>query len=93
LLDTHVVLWGLNEPDRISDAAREAMASRQNRCFVSLASLWEIAIKARKGQLSANQDLLSLIEANQDLWLLPISLEHVWRVRHLPRLAIPLTIC
>jgi PIN domain nuclease of toxin-antitoxin system len=86
LLDTHVVLWGFTEPDRISTAAREAMASRQNRCFVSLASLWEIAIKTRKGQLSAQMDLPGLIEANQDLRPLPISVEHVWRVRRLPRL-------
>ena len=86
LLDTHVFLWGLNEPDRISRAASAAIASPQNRCFVSLASLWEIAIKARKGQLTAQDDLPALIEASSHLRLLQITPEHAWRVRRLPRL-------
>jgi PIN domain nuclease of toxin-antitoxin system len=86
LLDTHVLLWGYNAPERISAAAGEAMASRRNECFVSLASIWEIAIKMRKGQLFAHDDLPARIEANPQLGLLPITVEHAWRVRRLPRL-------
>jgi PIN domain nuclease of toxin-antitoxin system len=86
LLDTHVILWGLNEPDRISAAAAAALASSQNECFVSLASLWEIAIKLRKGQLAAQEDLPAVIGAHPQLRPLAISVDHVWRVRLLPRL-------
>ena len=86
LIDTHVVLWGYNEPERISKAASRAMASFRNECFVSLASLWEVAIKARKGQLVAHDDLPARIEANPQLSLLPITVDHVWRIRQLPRL-------
>jgi PIN domain nuclease of toxin-antitoxin system len=86
LLDTNVVLWGLNEPDRISAAAAQALASPRNECFVSLASLWEIAIKVRKGQLAAQEDLPAVIEANPQLRPLAISVDHVWRIRLLPRL-------
>ena len=86
LVDTHVVLWGYNAPARISKAALAAITSRQNECFVSLASLWEIAIKARKGQLSPPDDLPEQIEKNPQLKLLGITAEHAWRVRQLPRL-------
>jgi PIN domain nuclease of toxin-antitoxin system len=86
LLDTHVVLWGYSEPDRISKAALTAFTSTQNECFVSLASLWEIAIKARKGRLSPPNDLPEQIQANPQLKLLGITAEHAWRVRQLPRL-------
>jgi PIN domain nuclease of toxin-antitoxin system len=86
LVDTHVVLWSYNEPDRISKAALAAITSRQNECFVSLASLWEIAIKARKGRLSPPDDLPEQIDKNPQLKLLAITAEHAWRVRQLPRL-------
>ena len=86
LVDTHVVLWGYNEPGRISKAALAAITSPQNVCFVSLASLWEIAIKARKGQLSPPDDLPEKIQANSQFKLLGITAEHAWRVRQLPRL-------
>ena len=86
LIDTHVVLWGISEPRRISAPAAEAMASPRNQCFVSFASLWEIAIKIRKGRISIRDDLPELIRANQQLALLPIRVDHCWRVRQLPRL-------
>ena len=86
LIDTHVILWGYDEPERISKLASRAMASTQNECFVSVASLWEIAIKVRKGQLSTHDDLPARITANPQLTLLPIASEHAWRIRLLPRL-------
>ncbi len=86
LIDTHVILWGYNEPERISKAASRAMASTGNECFVSLASLWEIAIKVRKGQLATHDDLPARLKGNPQITILPISIEHAWRVRQLPRL-------
>jgi PIN domain nuclease of toxin-antitoxin system len=86
LLDTHVFLWSISEPDRVSQVARTAIAAPENRVFLSVASLWEIAIKNRKGQLRADENLPEFVAAHADLTLLPISAEHVWRVRRLPRL-------
>ena len=86
LLDTHVVLWGLDQPERLSAGARAAMTAPSNRAFVSVATIWEIAIKTRKGQLNSRPDLPDWIEANPDFELLPITPEHAWRVRELPRL-------
>ena len=48
LLDTHVIIWALTEDPRLSDLAREMIASTENIILFSVASLWEIAIKNLK---------------------------------------------
>ena len=53
LLDTHVLLWWLESPGRLSPAARRAMEDQANTILVSAASAWEIAIKSRAGKLEA----------------------------------------
>jgi len=51
LLDTHVLLWALGEPDSLSTAERAAIADEANAVVASVASLWEIAIKQQSGKL------------------------------------------
>lgn len=51
MLDTHVLLWALTEPDRLSANVRELAADRRTELFVSAASAWEIATKQRLGKL------------------------------------------
>jgi len=51
ILDTHVWLWALISPQRISTAIRDLLAEAENRLFLSAASAWEIAIKWRLGKL------------------------------------------
>lgn len=51
LLDTHVLLWLLTEPARLSDVARRLLGDAENRLHVSAASAWEIATKCRLGKL------------------------------------------
>jgi PIN domain nuclease of toxin-antitoxin system len=46
LLDTHVLLWALSEPQRLSADARSMIEAPENAVFFSAASIWEIAIKA-----------------------------------------------
>lgn len=53
LLDTHVFLWLLGEPDRVGQAARSLLADRQNRLLVSAVSAMEVATKIRLGRLAA----------------------------------------
>jgi PIN domain nuclease of toxin-antitoxin system len=64
LLDTHVLLWWDRDDGRLSKEARRAIADGDNRVFVSAASPWEIAIKARKGKLRFGGSVVALIEAN-----------------------------
>lgn len=51
LLDTHVLLWALLEPQKLSPALRTALEDSDNILMVSAASAWEIATKWRLGKL------------------------------------------
>jgi PIN domain nuclease of toxin-antitoxin system len=52
LLDTHTFLWFINNDNRLSLTAQEAIALPANDVYVSSASLWEIAIKCSIGKLT-----------------------------------------
>lgn len=51
LLDTHSLLWWLNEDPHLSVHARDLISDPANNVFVSAASAWEIATKFAKGRL------------------------------------------
>jgi PIN domain nuclease of toxin-antitoxin system len=51
LLDTHALLWWLDGDRRLSRKARGAIADEDNPIFVSAATAWEIATKARLGKV------------------------------------------
>ncbi|MEM6327130.1 MAG: type II toxin-antitoxin system VapC family toxin [Bacteroidota bacterium] len=51
LLDTHAFLWFIGGNERLSRSAREAILDRESERFVSIASLWEMSIKAGLGRL------------------------------------------
>ena len=84
LLDTQIVLWAFIRPDLIDFEERAALQASENRLFVSIVSIWEAAIKASLGKLDVPEDFPDLIRSRADLRLLPIEVEHVWRVRQLP---------
>jgi PIN domain nuclease of toxin-antitoxin system len=52
LLDTHVLLWAVLEPQKLSPLQREALEDSNNQLLVSAASAWEIATKWRLEKLS-----------------------------------------
>jgi PIN domain nuclease of toxin-antitoxin system len=52
LLDTHVWLWRLLEPERISEQAESAISSYEGEIHLSPISVWEALILARKGRVS-----------------------------------------
>lgn len=83
LLDTHVLLWTLAEPERIGADAAEAFRIRVTATVVSAASLWEIAIKRAAGKLTAPDDLPDRLRALGHE-ILPIRPEHAWRAGALP---------
>ena len=59
LLDTCALLWWMADAPELGRAARRAIGSRKNHVIVSVASLWEIAIKRRKGRLTGVDDYLA----------------------------------
>lgn len=56
LLDTHIWLWGLLDPDRLSNGVRQALASRQEEMRLSPISVWEALILAERGRLTLEPD-------------------------------------
>ena len=66
LLDTHVVLWALADSPRLSLRARELLADPANECWVSAASVWEIAIKVLIGKHQPGFSLDELPDAVAD---------------------------
>lgn len=59
LLDTCALLWWMADAPDLGRGARRAIANRRNRIMVSAASLWEIAIKRRKGRLAGVDEYLA----------------------------------
>lgn len=57
LLDTHALLWWFFDDERLSVPARAAIADPRHRVWVSAASAWEVATKARLGKLPEAGDL------------------------------------
>jgi PIN domain nuclease of toxin-antitoxin system len=49
LLDTHIAIFALLEPEKLSAAARDALLSGSS--VLSVASYWEVAVKSMKGML------------------------------------------
>ena len=91
LLDTHVFLWWIEANPRLSPRAREIIADGDNAVFLSAASGWEIAIKARLGKLRLSENevldrfIFDQLQVNA-FQALPIQLSHALHVYTLPPL-------
>jgi PIN domain nuclease of toxin-antitoxin system len=82
LLDTHIYLWAVSADPLLSPEARRLVESA-DEVYVSAASIWEIAIKARLGKIAADPDaLVAAIESSGFLHL-PVSAAHAAGVARL----------
>ena len=83
LVDTHVVLWWLDDPKKLSDKARQLIESLENNIFVSSAVVWEIIIKKSIGKLKAPNNLLEMLK-DEGFISLSITDQHVIKLEQLP---------
>ncbi len=83
LLDTHVLLWWLEDPGLLTRQARDAIRDGRNTVYVSAAVAWEISIKKALGKLDAPDDLPAALTAN-GFRPLPVSIAHALAVQALP---------
>jgi PIN domain nuclease of toxin-antitoxin system len=87
LLDTHALLWWLNDHERLSPDAREIIGDPENDIYVSAASAWEIATKFARGRLSGAfvilPDFAGVVE-QEGFRELPINSTHMVRSAMLP---------
>jgi PIN domain nuclease of toxin-antitoxin system len=84
LVDTHALLWWLTDDPALSPTARDALADPADEPLVSIACVWEIAIKRSLGKLTVPDDLPDRI-VNEGFSWMSISPAHAWHVRELPR--------
>jgi PIN domain nuclease of toxin-antitoxin system len=84
LLDTHVLLWWLDDPLQISSETASVIRNQNNNIYVSAVSVWEIVIKKALGKLIAPDNLDEVIQ-HCHFTPLPITIEHALAIRNLPR--------
>ena len=83
LLDTHVLLWALEDSQALSVDARQSIADTRNEVFVSAVSIWEMAIKRSLGKLRAPDNLADTVQ-EAGFAALPITLSHAEQAGMLP---------
>jgi PIN domain nuclease of toxin-antitoxin system len=85
LLDTHVIIWLMEDDSRLNAEARKLIASTQD-VFASSASIWEIAIKTRLGKLRIDGERLILRLAQAGIGELHVTNSHAVATGRLPLL-------
>ena len=86
LIDTHVLLWGIQDEARISSRVRTLLPASD--VWISVASLWEILVKVQIGKLTLPlpaADYLSEKLRQNGVSILSITFAHVRRLEHIPR--------
>ena len=87
LLDTHVVLWAIADPARLSPRARILLLDDEHELLFSAASIWEIQLKRRAGKLTLPDDPSFLPGHLRRLGVretIAVAPEHTYRVATLP---------
>ncbi len=80
LLDTHTFIWFSENDKLLSKKAAKEITHINNSCFLSIASLWEIAIKSSNGKLDLKipfQEIYSFLSAN-NITILPVEMNDLY---------------
>lgn len=83
LLDTHVLIWTLENNPTLSQQAKDTIINGNNMVFVSAASVWEMSIKTALGKLEAPDNLAEEIKQHR-FSLLNINFDHAKLAGELP---------
>ncbi len=88
LLDTHAFLWWIQDSKSLSAKAKRAISNETSTCFLSIASVWEMSIKAALGKLNlavSVEEFVSTHAAANNFKLLDVGFRHAARVQQLPK--------
>ncbi|WP_316354325.1 type II toxin-antitoxin system VapC family toxin [Candidatus Trichorickettsia mobilis] len=83
LLDTHTLIWGLCEPEKLNVETKKLLINVDNIIFVSVASLWELQIKKSLNKISLPDKFASQLQEH-GYELLNITHEHIAKLDDLP---------
>lgn len=87
LLDTHTLIWSVDEPSKVSATAMAALQDPAAVRLLSAATVWELAIKVGQGKLTLSMPYRQWLEkaiADLVLEILPITVEYGERYATLP---------
>ncbi|MEM1041821.1 MAG: type II toxin-antitoxin system VapC family toxin [Bacteroidota bacterium] len=87
LIDTHVLLWFLTDPDRLSRTAYGLITTPENEVLLSVGSLWEIAIKLNVGKLTLEglfEEVIPSQLVEERIEVLPTAMDHLAVFEKLP---------
>lgn len=81
-LDTHALIWFLNGDDKLSKKSKELIENQINSKFISIATIWGIAIKISLGKFEFKQGFMNFIDLiyENGFEIIPISIEHTLKV-------------
>jgi PIN domain nuclease of toxin-antitoxin system len=85
LLDTHVLLWWMDDAPRLHSGVRDLIINPDHDIVVSAASIWEAAIKRAIGKLQFDTSALLQALRRDRVRLVPITAEHALAAGDLPR--------
>ena len=83
ILDTHLLIWSINEPSKLSKNTLNIVSNTDNTIFVSAATLWELQIKKSLGKITLPDNFSSLLEKG-GFELLNIQINHINKIDILP---------
>lgn len=85
LLDTHTFIWWDAEPTRLSKTTLSLLKDEDNAVLLSLASIWEIQIKAQLGKLDLRAPLAEVVNQQQQngVEILLVQLAHIFTLETL----------
>ena len=85
LIDTHVLIWALLDSNNLSEAAKDKMTDG-SKVYVSIASLWEIAIKQSINKLNIKYSIEEVAQmcVKAKINISPIDAKHLDKIKYLP---------
>lgn len=83
LLDTHIILWWLTNPQEIALQASKIISDKANNVFISNASLWEMAIKKSLDRLTLSRNIVEILQT-EGFQIMPIGHEEALGISDLP---------
>ncbi|PKO72992.1 MAG: PIN domain nuclease [Betaproteobacteria bacterium HGW-Betaproteobacteria-17] len=86
LLDTHILLWALDAPQRLPQDVVAQIEAPETTVYFSAASIWEIAIKTALWKIDFRYPPEDIAQAAKETGFveLPVSAAHGAQVAHLP---------
>jgi len=86
LLDTHAAIWFFDGSDTLSKTASKIIRDFSNPIYISIASVWELAIKIGMGKMEFDGKTLGFVHLAEknEITILPIKPTHLTTLESLP---------